>query len=285
MWYLASRNRSRVQWIECSKRIWRTAWSVMNAAVGSMESFLLSMNARRLELVRCSSLSVEMARNTKPSCIARAGATWCGSVLWMATLCAVFRSCSMWRGVLAGLSAWFLWTAQSSNAAIITLAWDSASTNAVRIYQAVGTNPFAIVATVMSATSVNLSVDTNTFIRWFATEFNGSQESGPSNTVTNMPAMPPPPPVNLPPGAPTNLRAQYISGNRVDLAFQSDPRYATKIEQARTDLAFAVIGTVSPGTMHFTTQVRKNQASVFRVRSCESLNCSEPSNLCYVSSR
>ncbi len=181
---------------------------------------------------------------------------------------------------MASLSFWFLWTAQSSNSALITLAWDPTSTNAVRVYQAVGTNPFAIVATVTSVASVTLSVDTNTITRWFVTAFNGL-ESGPSNLVTNMP-----PPVNLLPSAPTNLRASQVQGWRVDLVWNGSLTTTTEVERADQNGSFGRVATVASGTLHYSDlSVRKRHGYFYRVRSVNQFGSSPYSNSVFYSSQ
>ncbi len=96
---------------------------------------------------------------------------------------------------------------------------------------------------------------------------------------------PPPQPIPGPPPAPTNLRAVQVNGRRLDLSWNSVLNAATELERSVNASGFALIETVSAGTLHTSTTVNKNQEYVFRCRAVNAAGASPYSNSAIVSSR
>ncbi len=96
---------------------------------------------------------------------------------------------------------------------------------------------------------------------------------------------PPPQPIPGPPNAPTNLRATQVTTTRIDLAWVTALVNSTRIERAPPNGAFTQIGAVSPGNLHYTTVVKKNEDWRFRVVACNANGCSPPSNELWWASR
>lgn len=95
----------------------------------------------------------------------------------------------------------------------------------------------------------------------------------------------PPPPVQLPPSAPTGLKAVKITSTRLDLGWTSDLATITKVERSIDAAPFGEIDTLPPGTQHTSTTFARNRKYVFRARSLNSIGSSGYSNLAYFESR
>lgn len=167
----------------------------------------------------------------------------------------------------------------SAQAASLTLTWVGVpNATAYRLFQAVGTNAFAWLNT-YSGTTATVGVDTNAVTRFYVTSFDATGkylESKPSNTVTNTPSAP----VQLDP--PTNLRATQVQGNRLDLNWDSALTVSTEVERSTMSAPFEHIGTTPPGTLHYTTQIKKKTDYQFRVRSFSGVSLSPYSTPVYV---
>lgn len=174
-------------------------------------------------------------------------------------------------------------------AATLTLAWDDSQTGILgwRLYRATNAGPFALVTTVATKTATVERIESATN-QWYVTAFNGAGESDRSNIVTVNPTVtsPPtnPPPATVPP-APTGLRAQQISGTRLDLGWNSSPGASTEVEISIEGEPFTRIATVSPGTLHYTVQIRRKYDYRFRVKSVNAYGVSPYSNEIFVSYR
>lgn len=184
-----------------------------------------------------------------------------------------------WRSITARLCLWWLTLSLGCGTGVgdqVTLVWGpSAGAQGYRLWQATASGPFLVASTVTSTTA---TAQANEASRFFVTAFNGGGESAPSNVVSYTPGQTPPPTV---PPAPTGLTGQRINGSRLDLSWTSDPRYRTQVERATPTGAFSVIGTVAAGTMHFTTNAKKQEDWRYRVRSCGDAGCGEPGNVLY----
>lgn len=98
---------------------------------------------------------------------------------------------------------------------------------------------------------------------------------GPSTTFQ---VVDPPGPATPPP-APTGLRLTQLQGTRYDLTWMSSLTNSSRVERAPANGSFTTLAMVVAGTLHYTTQIKKNDHWKFQVRSCDTLQCSAPSNV------
>jgi len=185
------------------------------------------------------------------------------------------------------LAAWLILSCLWCQAASVTLAWNPSTDSTVtgyKLYQSAGTGPFNLSATV-TGTTTTVTTDTNQVARFYATAFNASGvESVPSNVVTNFVAVPPPP-TNLPPPAPTNLRANLVQGHRLDIGWQGVSA-VSEVERSIEGGPFTRVASVPPGVFHFSdTSIRKQWALRYRVRQVNQYGTSPYSNELYYSSQ
>lgn len=95
----------------------------------------------------------------------------------------------------------------------------------------------------------------------------------------------PPQPIPGPPPVPQQLRAVQVTAQRLDLGWVSDPTALTEVWRSVEFDPLTPLETVSAGTMHTSTTIRKKRTYEFRVRSRNSVGVSPFSNSVIVSSQ
>ncbi|MES2367085.1 MAG: hypothetical protein V4563_14510 [Pseudomonadota bacterium] len=148
-------------------------------------------------------------------------------------------------------------------AATIVLMWDSAPTVLTyKVWQSTGESPFSLTQQVSTNMAAVFGISTNVTTRFFVTALNAFGESTPSLTVTNLASPTNPPPTVIP--SPSNLRATFVTGSRIDVAWTTSPQYWTHMQRAINGGPFIDFEILPPGTMHTTTRIRKGATFEFR---------------------
>ncbi len=166
--------------------------------------------------------------------------------------------------LLCGLAVLCLWCLPT-RAATVTLAWDDNNVpkaNSYKVWQSQGTAPFSLTQLVSTNMAVVFGIPTNLMTRFFITALNDFGESVPSLTVTNLASPTNPPPTVIP--SPSNLRATFVTGSRIDVAWTTSPQYWTHMQRAINGGPFIDFEILPPGTMHTTTRIRKGATFEFR---------------------
>jgi fibronectin type 3 domain-containing protein len=163
----------------------------------------------------------------------------------------------------------------------ITLQWDaSQGASNYRVYASEGTSGFSVRINT-SSTNAIVSVITNFSTRFYVTALSTTGESDPSNIVTVAPTgtTTNPPPANLPPIAPSQLRASLVTPHRIDIVWTSDLTAATEVERAYENAPFSKVATVPAGTLHWSDNgIFKKNTYLYRVRSVNQFGVSPYSN-------